>query len=714
MSLIYRGLFKFGAFVLNGDGMTLRKGEEPIALPPKAFATLLTLVQHRGEIVTKESLMSAVWPDAHVEEGNLTQSIFMLRRKLGQTPECGEYIQTLPKRGYRIAVPVEEITFEPAGAEPAPSLEQAAREPAPLTPRHRPLGMRLVAVVAVALVTAGVIWWQGANPSRVVSTYVELTHDATDKRGISQVLGISAAIETDGRRIFFTQGSQPATTLMQVSATGGETVPIPVPFAQPQLLDFSLSRSELLVGSFENPSSPGSLWAVPMPAGPPKRVGDLVVRDASWSPDGHEICFVRGAGLYRSKDDGTEVRKLADLPGIGWKPRWSPDGKVLRLTVANPKTSDQSIWEVSSDGKNLHPLLSRWNSPPNECCGRWTPDGRRFIFQATRQARTETWSLANSSIASPLFPSLVHPIQVTGGQMNSLSPTLSPDGRKLYVLGEHLRGELAKYDPRAGQFLPYLRGGSTDFVDFSPDGRWMTYVEFPQGTLWRSRMDGSEQLQLTFPPLEVMVPLFSPDGSRIVFIAIGAGRDSKIYVVSANGGTPVPVSDRGIEINPNWSPDGNSLLFSDAPFFSGNPASVAIHTLDLRTRQRATIPHSAGLFSPVWSPDGRYIAAVPQEGQRILLFDSRTQTWTELVKGWSFVKWSRDSQFLYYRRNGEDPAILRIRLADRKIEEVASLKGFRQGGRLAGLHFALAPDGSPVLLRDTGTQEIYSLDWDGR
>jgi hypothetical protein len=96
------------------------------------------------------------------------------------------------------------------------------------------------------------------------------------------------------------------------------------------------------------------------------------------------------------------------------------------------------------------------------------------------------------------------------------------------------------------------------------------------------------------------------------------------------------------------------------------------------------------------------------------LFDSRTQTWTELVKGWSFVKWSRDSQFLYYRRNGEDPAILRIRLADRKIEEVASLKGFRQGGRLAGLHFALAPDGSPVLLRDTGTQEIYSLDWDGR
>jgi len=97
-----------------------------------------------------------------------------------------------------------------------------------------------------------------------------------------------------------------------------------------------------------------------------------------------------------------------------------------------------------------------------------------------------------------------------------------------------------------------------------------------------------------------------------------------------------------------------------------------------------------------------------------MLFDSHTQTWSELADGWGFTKWSSDSQYLYYMRYGERPAILRIHLSDRKVEEVAGLSAFRQGGRLAGLQFALAPDGCPTLLRDTGTQEIYSVNWPSR
>ncbi len=89
--------------------MSLRRGEELVRLPPKAFDTLAVLVQQRGEVVTKQQLMDAVWPGTYVEESNLAQNVFLLRKKLGQAPDGGEYIETLSKRGYRINVPVQEI-----------------------------------------------------------------------------------------------------------------------------------------------------------------------------------------------------------------------------------------------------------------------------------------------------------------------------------------------------------------------------------------------------------------------------------------------------------------------------------------------------------------------------------------------------------------------------------------------------------------------------
>ena len=713
--MIRNHFFKFGPFILNVDGMTLRRDGQLIQLPPKAFETLTVLVRHHGEMVTKEYLMSAVWPDAHVEESNLTQNVFTLRRKLGQTPEKEEYIQTVPRRGYRIGVPVEELEeSRPAPDRPAQQLAEQPQEAAGLKPRLHRTSVLWAGVLVMAAAFA-VPLWRIPSATPTVSTYLELSHDGMDKRGkTGAVGGPDAALATDGSRIYFTEGSSQTSALAQVSAAGGETAAIPVPIGLPQLLDFSPARSELLVASFEDPASATPLWAIPLPAGVPHRLGNLVARDATWSPDGREIAYARGTELFRSNADGTEIKKLAALPGLGWRPRWSPDGKMLRLTVVDAKTASRSLWEVSSDGSNLHALLPGWNNPPAECCGSWTPDGKQFVFQATREGKTEIWSLAKQGIGDWLFPSAGQPVQITNGQIDSLGPVASPDGRKLYFIGQRLRGELAKYDAQARQFLPFLSGIPADFIDFSRNGQWITYVTFPQGTLWRSRIDGTERLQLTFAPMQVMVPQWSPDGERIVFVGTGTGRQNSIYIVQASGGTPKPIPQAGGGLSPTWSPDGNSLLFSDAPFFEANPGGVAIHRLDWRTRKLETIPGSAGLFSPAWSPDGRYIAAKPLTGRRTMLFDSHSLKWSELAEGWGFTKWSRDSQYIYYMRYGDEPAILRIRLSDRKVEEVASLSGFRQGGRLAGLQFALAPDGYPTLLRDTGTQEIYSLNWPSR
>src|SRR6266568_4879374 len=109
MSSLTSNLYSFGEFRVDTQSRVLRRGEEPIALTPKAFEVLLLLIQHSGEVVNKDELMQTVWPDSFVEESNLTQTVFMLRKALGETPEQ-RYILTIQGRGYRFAAEVKEVS----------------------------------------------------------------------------------------------------------------------------------------------------------------------------------------------------------------------------------------------------------------------------------------------------------------------------------------------------------------------------------------------------------------------------------------------------------------------------------------------------------------------------------------------------------------------------------------------------------------------------
>jgi DNA-binding winged helix-turn-helix (wHTH) protein/Tol biopolymer transport system component len=704
--MIREGLFKFGPFILNAATKTIRNGEQNIPMPPKVFDTLLALVERRGEVVTKDQLMQALWPDSFVEESNLTQNVFVLRRALGRAPGDQEYIQTLPKRGYRISVPVEELDA-PAGdlKSPAAAIER---------PKRSYLSRPAVIIAGIALGTIGLLTMillrtQPIRPP--LPNFSQLTRDGSDKRGLTGLLGgTNAPLATDGSRVYFTAGTASSMFIAEVSVAGGETAKIPLPFSS-ILLDFSRVRSELLVGEILDPATDTPLWAVPVPAGNPRRLGRLSARDAAWSRDGHRIAFTHANELYLADEFGGGQRKLADLPDLGWRPRWSPDGKYLRLTVADPKRLSQSIWEVPVDTGRVRPLLANWNNPSAECCGEWAADGRLFFFQATRGGRTEIWAIPSNreTFGSVLEGSDV-PVQMTSGQMNSLTPMPSLDGKSLFVVGEQERGELARYDPASHQFAPYLGGISADFVDFSRDGQWISYVRLPEGTLWRSRIDGTDRLQLTFPPSEARVPQWSPDGRRIIFHTLGAGQHHQTGIVSREGGPPeiVPEST-DTEMHPTWSPDGNQLLYSDYPFFGGSANQVAIHILDLSSHQITTLPGSRGFFGPTWSYDGRYVTALALDSQRVMMFDFHTQLWSEVAKGWGVTHWSSDSRYVYFLRNGTNPAIVRYSVHDKTIEDVASLAAVNQAGRLAGLQFGLTPDNLPVLLRSTGTEEIYAV-----
>jgi Tol biopolymer transport system component len=409
--------------------------------------------------------------------------------------------------------------------------------------------------------------------------------------------------------------------------------------------------------------------------------------------------------LFVARADGTESRKLLTARGDIKNVVWSPDSSHLRFdtTESAGTLGLQIIWEVSASGADLHRLLPAWHDPPDECCGRWTADGKFFVFQSNRQI----WALPKRSFLSPE----PKPILLTSSPLSLSAPLPSKDGKKLFVIGQTYRGELMRHDAKTGQFSPVLGGISGEYVAFSKDGQWVTYVSYREGTLWRSRADSSERLQLTYPPLYPVLPRWSPDGKTIVFFefALSSDKPARMYEISADGGSPQQLlpNDSSQQLDPNWSPDGSKIVFGGE---SNNPAS-AIRILDRASHQVSTLTGSQGYFSPRWSPDGRYLTAFSADSMTLLLFDFRTQKWTELAKGsLGWLNWSHDGQYVYvldYR--GED-AVIRIRISDRRSEKVADLKSFVSAGRY-GACLALAPDDSPLLLHDTGTQDVYSVDW---
>ncbi len=311
------------------------------------------------------------------------------------------------------------------------------------------------------------------------------------------------------------------------------------------------------------------------------------------------------------------------------------------------------------------------------------------------------------------------PVQLTSGPAGAGRPLVSADGKKLFVLTNQRRGELVRYDMKSRAFVPYLSGISAAFLDFSKDGQWVAYVAYPQGTLWRSRLDGSEALQLTFQPMSVFLPHWSPDSKKIAFNGALPGKPVEAFVVPSEGGEPpeqIPTVPGEVgEIDPMWSPDGNSLVFAGAPpRMEAANATNAIHVLDLRTHKVSTLPGTQGFFGPCWSPDGRYLSVFPNDQAGVALYDFRSEkprflTSVRLV----WPKWSHDSQYLYFGHPElTERRIFRVHVPDGKLEEVANLKYFHGAPDPFGSWMGLAPDDSPLLVRDASTSDIYVLDWE--
>jgi Tol biopolymer transport system component len=575
------------------------------------------------------------------------------------------------------------------------------------------LWLALLGVLATLAIVALAFWLGSPLPAPKVLNYMALTSDRERK---------FPPLVTDGTRLYFMMPTKAGWTLSEVSTSGGETAAISSHLEEIWLDDISPNGSELLISQSHEQDLDGPVYTLPLPAGLPRRVGDILAHDAGWSPTGEQIVYARGNELHVAKPDGSESRRLVTLPGPASWLRWSPDGRVLRFTMDDQHTGSQSLWEVASDGAHLHPLLPGWSTPPAECCGNWTPDGKYFVFKSQRVANTmNLWAIRDK--AGLLHNSHPEPMQLTTGPTPMQASVPSRDGKRLFAIGGGPLGEVVRYDAKSQQFLPFLSGISAIQLGFSKDGQWVAYASYPDGALWRSKVDGTERLQLSSLPMAVLQPQWSPDGKQIAFTGQVPGKPSHIYTVSADGGAPKELTKGGRdEVFPNWSPDGNSLIFGNPqPGLEGSAPS-AIYRLDLKTGQLTTISGSDGTSSPRLSPDGTFIAAL-SKANHLDLLEWKTQKWTELIPSIPItigcldcvipLNWSHDGRYVYFNSIAEgEPAFYRLQIKNHKVERVASLANVkRPSSQSFGAWTGLTPDDSPLALRDVSNYEIYALDW---
>lgn len=703
---------QFGIFEANLKSGELRRSGVLVRLQGQPFKVLAALLEKPGEVVSREALQKQLWgADTTVDfDHSLGIAVNKLRDALGDSAENPRFVETLAKRGYRFIAPVKVVN---------PAVEVALAEAAPpVPPAREPKYWRwmfwgvgaLCMVLGVALLLRPVL----RRPYRVEQvTYTGrvLANDPSDL----DVESFSGSA-SDGTRLYFSHMDNGDVVLAVALAVNGEMsrFHLPSEIGAPLIGALSPDGSKLIVRSHLQPEPEQPLWIVPTLGGDARRVPNVLAHDATWMPDGKRVLIASGNDLTIVEPDGSEPHKLLTTQGRAFWLRWSPDGRRLRFTLRDTKRQTSELWEADADGGDAHPLLPGWSQPASECCGSWTPDGETYVFESWRNGHRDIWARREK----PWYLKDGEPRQITNGPLDYEAPSTTPGGRLIHFIGVNSQIELLRALPKSSTFTALEQNlSAASLAEYSRDGQWVAWTNASDGSLWRSRIDGSERIELTTPPLRIFSIKWSPDDRRLALMAEEPGKPWKLYLVDAEGGkiTPLLGEDRN-EADPDWSSDGQSIVYGRPPDRMDSGQPKAIYLLNLESHKVTEIPGSKGLFSPRLSPDGRYIAAMRLDQRALLLFDRNEQRWTTLTtQGVGDPAWSHDGHFLYFQDFlGTGKPIYRIAVPAGSVERVASIDNLRPIAVTDYRLIGLAPGDLPVVSARTSTVNLYAVDLNER
>src|SRR5882724_8138499 len=401
MSKQIKRFYEFGAFRIDTANRLLLNDGEPVPLKAKAIDTLLLLVEHNGEVVEKDELMREIWPDSFVEEGNLTQNIYVLRKALGE----GRYIESIPRRGYRFAAEVKEwaepaadlilikektrtsLSYEEEIEQELPeaisqpkagqtSIDVESRPAAPISFGVRSSRLQrqflwpALAVIAGSVVIGSVVFWR--RSSRPPFESVKLTRFTTTGNALR------AAISPDGKYLAHVvdDAGQKSVWLRQVATGKDLQIVPPARIAFFYGLTFSHDGNYIYYVNQEM-NHLGMLFQVPSLGGDSTKLMEDVDSPVTMSPDDKRVAFIRGSpgemSITIANVDGTGETKLAltkstDEVRLGptWTvpPAWSPDGKTIAAPVGVTTGQEryQTIQTVSENGTRRALTSQRWET----------------------------------------------------------------------------------------------------------------------------------------------------------------------------------------------------------------------------------------------------------------------------------------------------------------------------------------------------------------
>jgi Tol biopolymer transport system component/DNA-binding winged helix-turn-helix (wHTH) protein len=727
-------IVRFGDFELDLRSRELRRRGVKIALQERPFQVLEALLRTPGELVTRDALQREMWGgDTFVDfETGLNAAVRRLREALGDAAGVPRFVETLPRRGYRfigsvqgasesVPRPTAETPGEPA-APSGPSLAAPADAVAPPRPGWSRRAMVASVVLAVILIGALVSVVRrpsdagAASPPRIVP----LTTTAGSE--------VTPTLSPDGNQVVFSwdgersDGGGDRDLWLRLIGGGQEVRRLTsgpdddvVPSWSPDGRQVAFLRKAPLSGQ----SAEGSVYSVSPLGGVPRKIGTApaLVSQVSWS---HDSRFVAAMSLRRATDGSSEAGglQLIALDGSGsrplttpdtatfhMQPAFSPDGRWLAYASCPVRPTAPCDVHLAAVGDGL-----RLAGAPRQLTQHraaihgitWTPDGLSLVYGVSPMFRY------GEGMASQLWRVPVDgrqpPERLEASRLGAFAPAAVPARDRLVFAQDRVDFDILRFVAPDGE-TPVVASSFADYGPrFSPDGRRIAFESSRSGEaqeIWLADPDGSNVVQLTGGPVDWRAeprwrgdPVWSPDGSRIVFSSRGDGGTPDLWAVDLEGGTLRRLTnDPYHDAIKTWSPDGRWLYYRQD---RADGRDIMRITASGGVPERIT--HHGALY-PVMSPDGTTLFYSKTERSSPLFALTLGGAERQLVDCVASRALATAAGALYYFGCGVDRMPLRRRdLATGRTETLGSVKA-------AGCCFGLAvsPDGRTVLFARTVT-----------
>jgi Tol biopolymer transport system component/DNA-binding winged helix-turn-helix (wHTH) protein len=701
-----KGTFQIGEWEVQPQVNCVQKGQQSFHLEPKIMQVLVQLATHPNEVLSKDQLINAVWADTFVGDDVLTRSISEIRRVLDDDARAPKFIQTIPKAGYRLIVPVE---FHENGNGGAAKVITTVSAPAPVpvatVPKRAKSKFVVWALAAIVFVTGlGLATWAWLTnrpaPKPKPDDYKTIP--------LTSYLGIETqpSFSPDGNQVAFVWKDENSEHQhVYVKYLGAES---PLRITGDAAEDYSpvwspdgrsiafLRVSANDRGIYIAPSLGGAARKVYNPAGTIEwERGTL-----SWSADGKRLIFPDGksakspSSIYALRLDTLQAQRITTPPELSdgdYNPAFSPDGSTIAF-VRGSEGAVRDIFIANADGSSAHQVTfdKRFVSGLT-----WSADGKSLVFSSDRGGKYSLWRVGVNG---------GEPERLSVGGEDAFSPAISRQGNHLAYTQRSAKWSIVRVNLKGLQSKDAVTRvmSSTQqdsFAHFSPDSTRIAFQSVRSGTqeIWLASIDGSGMVKLTsFEGPLTGSPTWSPDGRQLAFDSRPKGQ-SHIYVTNVEGGVPHAVTEGDFnDIVPSWSRDGRWIYFG-----SNRTGSWQIWKVPSGGGEAQQVTKLGG-FVGAESSDGTYlyyaradaagVFRVPTEGgeEVQILKQPRIGDWTN---------WGLNQDGIYYLNSSVNPASIDFySFASSKSVHLKNLDQIRT--QISSL--TVSPDGKWLLYTDLG------------